>query len=113
MTRIGEAKEVLAQAIRDEFSEFREQVQELSQTSSELASDSVGINGVSTFWRALNQQLQALSTTIVDKEAEVLAALAGKPKHDIQTTVDIEQSERVKVARQEEERGEESDDQAA
>jgi hypothetical protein len=113
LTRIGEAKEILSKAIREEFGEFREHVEELSRRSSDLASESAGINGVSTFWRSLNQQLQSMSTTIADKETDVLAALAGKPKHDIRTTVDLEQSERVKAARQEVEQADEGGHQAA
>lgn len=100
MTRIGDAKEILSQAIREEFGEFREQVEELSNTSSELASDSAGINGVSTFWRSLHQQLEAISLNIADKELDFLAALSGKPKLEIRATVDLEQVERVTAARQ-------------
>lgn len=99
MTKIGEAKETLASAIREEFGDFRACVEELATRSSQLAGDSAGINGVSSFWRSMNQQLQSMAATIGDKETDVLAALAGKPKHDIRSTLDREQSDRVKAAR--------------
>jgi hypothetical protein len=100
VTRIGEAKENLSNAIRDEFSEFRGRLEELSKLGSDLSSDAGGINGLAGFWRSISQQIESMAATIAERERDVLAALTGKSKHEIRITVDVEQSERVKAARE-------------
>ena len=99
MTRIGEAKKALSQAILEEFEEFRAQLTELSETAHQLEGDSTGINGVSTFWRGLHHQLQTLIATVEDRRTEVLASLSGKAKYQIRASVDPEHAERVKAQR--------------
>ncbi len=101
MTKIGKAKDVLAQAVNEEFGDFRARLGTLSETASEIARDSAGINGVSSFWRGLHQQLDAMADTVDEKQTDVLAALAGKPKHEIHARVNPEQAERVRSAREE------------
>jgi hypothetical protein len=101
VTKIGEAKETLSAAIRDEFGEFQDRLKELSTLSSELSIDAGGINGLSGFWRSLGQQLDLLANTVSERETGVLAALAGKSKHEIRFSVDDEHSERVTAARRE------------
>ena len=99
MTRIGDAKKALSQAILEEFEEFRDHLTELSETAHELEEDSTGINGVSTFWRGLHHQLQTLITTVEDRRTEVLASLSGKAKYQVRASVDPEHAERVEAQR--------------
>jgi len=101
VTRIGEAKKNLSEAIRHEFGGVRGRLEELSAWSSELSKDATGINGLSGFWRSLSQQLDSMAATVSERESGVLSALAGKAKHEMQISVDVDQTERVREARKE------------